>query len=134
MDPLDLLWIVLFVGILILIEIGYYVTRAIWNPEKREIKKRLRILAASRLEDPEIDIVRKKSLSGISWLRRILTDFPLTDKILLLIDQSGLKLNVAIFVLISLAMAATGLLIGSFLNLGSLVLYQSLVQIGWRFF
>ena len=130
MDPLDLLWIVLFVGILILIEIGYYVTRAIWNPEKREIKKRLRILAASRLEDPEIDIVRKKSLSGISWLRRILTDFPLTDKILLLIDQSGLKLNVAIFVLISLAMAATGLLIGSFLNLGSLVLYQSLVQIG----
>ncbi len=130
MDSLNLLWIVLFVGILILIEVGYYTTRAIWNPEKREIKKRLRILAASRLEDPEIDIVRKKSLSGISWLRRILTDFPLTDKILLLIDQSGLKLNVALLILISLSMAAMGFLIGLFIIEGHLLVYRYLVQVG----
>ncbi len=126
----EILWIVLFVGILLLLEIGYYMGRTIWNPEKREIKKRLRILAASRMEDPEVDIVRKKSLSGISWLRGMLNNFPLTDKILLLIDRSGLKLNVATFILISLAMAAAGLLIGSFLDLGSLIFYQFLVQIG----
>jgi len=126
----NVLWIVLFVGILVLIELGYYAVRTIWNPEKREIKRRLRILASSKLEDPEVDIVRKKSLSGIAWMRRLLQIFPATDKILLLIEQSGLKLNVALFVLITLAMAAIGFLFGTFIIPESLLFYRFLLQIG----
>ncbi len=130
MDLDNILWIVLFVGILVLIELGYYTATSIWTPEKREIKKRLRILASSKLEDPEIDIVRKKSLSGIAWLRRLLQKFPVTDKILLLIAQSGLKLNVALFVLMSLAMAAIGLLFGTFIIPERLLFYRFLIQVG----
>lgn len=130
MDLDNTLWIVLFVGILVLIELGYYTATSIWTPEKREIKKRLRILASSKLEDPEIDIVRKKSLSGIAWLRRLLQKFPVTDKILLLIAQSGLKLNVALFVLMSLAMAAIGLLFGTFIIPERLLFYRFLIQVG----
>jgi tight adherence protein B len=130
MDLDNILWIVLFVGILVLIELGYYTATAIWDPEKRQIKKRLRILAASKLEDPEIDIVKKKSLSGISWLRHLLQNFPLTDKVLLLIYQSGLRLNVGLFILISLCMAAIGFLTGGFLTQERLLLYRSLVEIG----
>ncbi len=130
MDLENIIWIILFVGILVLIELGYYAAWAIWNPEKREIKKRLRILASSKLENPEIDIVKKKSLSGISWLRRLLPNFPLTDKILRLIYQSGVKLNVGLFILISLCLAAIGFLIGTFITLDRLALYRFIVQIG----
>ncbi len=134
MNADNLLWILLFVGILVLIELGYYATQAVWNSEKREIKKRLRILASSKLENPEIDIVKKKSLSGISWFRRLLTDFPLTERILRLIYQSGLKINVGLFILISLCFAAIGFLIGSFLTQDRLVLYRFFVEIGLTLF
>ena len=130
MDLDNIFRIVLFIGILVLIELGYYTVTSIWTPEKREIKKRLRILSSSKLEDPEIDIVRKKSLSGISWLRRLLQNFSVTDKIVLLLDQSGLKLNVALFVLISLAMAAIGFLVGVLIIPESFLFYRFVVQVG----
>ena len=129
MDLDNILWIVLFVGILVIIELGYFAARVIWNPEKREIKKRLRILASSKLEDPEIDIEKKKSLSGISWFRHLLGNLPITDKILRLLYQSGLRLNVALFILISLCLAAMGFLIGSFITEDRLLLYRFLVQV-----
>jgi len=129
MDLDNILWIVLFVAILVIIELGYFAARVIWNPEKREIKKRLRILASSKLEDPEIDIEKKKSLSGISWFRHLLGNLPITDKILRLLYQSGLRLNVGLFILISLCLAAMGFLIGSFITEDRLLLYRFLVQV-----
>jgi len=129
MDLDNILWIVLFVGILVIIELGYFAARVIWNPEKREIKKRLRILASSKLDDPEIDIEKKKSLSGISWFRHLLANLPITDKILRLLYQSGLRLNVGLFILISLCLAAMGFLIGSFITEDRLLLYRFLVQV-----
>ena len=33
----SILWIVLFVGILVLIELGYYMATALWSPEKRQL-------------------------------------------------------------------------------------------------
>lgn len=130
----NILWIILFVGILLLIELGYYASKAIWNSEKREIKRRLRILSSSKSEGSEIDIVKKKSLSGISGLRRLLPKFPFTDKIHLLIEQSGVNLNVSLFLLISLFLGAVGLLIGILLTPPQIFLYDLLIEISLAIF
>lgn len=130
----NILWIFLFVGILLFIELGYYASKAIWNSEKRETKRRLRILSSSQSMDPEIDIVKKKSLSGISGLRRLLPKFPLTDKIHLLIEQSGINLNVALFLLISLSLGAIGFLIGTLFIPPLLFLYDVLIKISLTIF
>jgi len=130
----NILWIILFVGILLFIELGYYASKAIWNSEKREIKRRLRILSSSKSEGSEIDIVKKKSLSGISGLGRLLPKFPLTDKIHLLIEQSGVNLNVSLFLLISLFLGAVGFLIGIFLTPPQMFLYDLLIKISLAIF
>jgi tight adherence protein B len=114
--------------------LGYYASKAIWNSEKRETKRRLRILSSSQSEGPEIDIVKKKSLSGISGLRRLLPKFPLTDKIHLLIEQSGVNLNVALFLLISLSLGAIGFLIGTLFIQPLLFLYDVLIKISLTIF
>lgn len=119
----NFIWVFLFVAILLFIEIGYYAFKTIWNPEKREVQKRLKFLSTMDYKEGETDISKKRLLSNISWLQRLLLRFPVTDKLALLLERSGVRWSVGLFLLSSLTLAAMGFLIGSHLTFQFQLIY-----------
>lgn len=105
MDYLFLFFAVaIFIAVILLIE-GVYVT---WNssrgPEAKRITRRLQIMSgAGDDRRPDISIRKKRVLSETPGLQRVLQGMPRAHALDRLLDQSGLKLNVARFLLASLA-------------------------------
>jgi tight adherence protein B len=104
--------IVLFILILGVIEAVYLAFRTIRNPEKEEVQRRLSALAFRSHENGEIDLVRKRMLSEVPWLNRMLLSFGWTNRLYLLLEQAGIQRPLGLFILISIFLALCALLIG----------------------
>src|SRR4030042_815938 len=81
----------IFIVVLLLIEGAYFAIRTLRGPEKKVVKKRLRTLSASGIEDESIDILRKKLLSKIPWFNRLLLSFNWTDRLNRLLEQADTR-------------------------------------------
>jgi len=98
-----------FIFTVLLIEGGYLFVRRITDPELKEVRKRLRTLAAEGYGAEEIvDLLRRRSLSEVPWLNRLLLKIPLMHKIDLLLVQSGSKSPLGVFVLLSCLLVFAG--------------------------
>jgi len=124
-----LIGIAVFVSIVLLIEGFYFAFRIIRNPEKKEIKARLRTISSVGHRDDGVDIERKKLMSKIPWFNRILLTFRWTDKLHRFLEQANTKQPLGVFVLLTILLAFFGLVVGSWVtsNLFAVILLAVLL-------
>ena len=103
----------IFFSIVLLIEGAYFFIRAISNPERKEVKTRLRKISSVTFEGEPIDIQRKNILSKIPWLNRLLLGFRWTDRGNLLLRKADVNRPLSVFVLLSIFLASLVLFVGS---------------------
>jgi len=125
-----LIGIGIFIVILLLIEGAYYTIRSVRSPEKKAVKKRLRTLSASKIEDESIDILRKKFLSEIPWFNRLLLSFNWTDRLNRLLEQANVKYPLGVYILLTFILAFAGLLVSSWLTSNYLIIIPVTVILG----
>ncbi len=112
----------IFVVTTLIIEEGYFVVKAIWQPELKKIRRRLRILSSVQGSNAAIDIEKKKILSQVSWLNRFLLNTKGIQKIERILEQADTIYPMGFFVLLSLLLCTVGYLAVSFFISNSLVI------------
>ncbi len=120
----------IFFSVVLLIEGIYSVIRTARNPERKEVKARLKRISSIAFEDAPIDIQRKKVLSKIPWFNRLLLSLGWTDRLNLLLRQADVKHPLGVFVLLSIFLAFVGLLGGSRLTSNYLIIIPLTVILG----
>jgi tight adherence protein B len=118
-----------FVIVLILLEAGYLAFQSMQNPERREVRRRLKVLSSTEFENESIDILRKNLLSDVRWINQVLLSFHWTDKLNRLLQQADAQYTLSVYILLSLLTASVGFLVGSLItvNRPALILFACLV-------
>jgi len=102
------LGLVIFILALFVIELTAYAVRIIQHPDRTEIRKRLRRSMVAESESESQDITKKKVLSDVPFLNRILPALPGINRLDLLMSQANVKYTLGFFILLSLALGFTG--------------------------
>jgi tight adherence protein B len=109
-----LIGVSVFIFTVLLIEGSYLFFKRVKNPELKGIRKRLRLLASEGYDtETIISLLRKRSLSDVPWFNRLLLKIPLMRKIDRLLDQSGSRYPLGIFILLSCLLMFVGYLLCS---------------------
>jgi tight adherence protein B len=116
-----LVGIAIFVTLVLFIEGSIFTVRALRNPERRQLRRRLRRFTSEGDSSQPIDIVRKRLLSEIPWLNAVLSNIPGVPHVGRLLEQADCRYSVGIFLSLSVLFTLTGLLV-SFLVLDNIVL------------
>jgi tight adherence protein B len=122
--------IAVFILILGVIEAVYLAFRTTRNPEKKEVKRRLSALSFRSYENEEIDIVRKRLLSEVPWLNRMLLSFRWTNRMYLLLEQAGIQRPLGFFILVSILLVVGTFLIGSWITPHYIIIIPVAVFLG----
>jgi tight adherence protein B len=118
----------IFVVSVIIIELLFYAYRNIRSADRAKILKRLRKSMYTQDDQVGTDIMRKRVLSEIPFLNRLLLKTPGMLKFDNLISQANAKYPIGFFILFALFLAILGFLIGAliiknqFASLGLFVL------------
>ncbi len=108
-----LIGIGIFILTVLLIEGLYFLFSTIKSREKTTVRKRLKALSSSKIENESTDILRKKRLSEIPWFNRLLMRFRWTERSNRLLRQAGIERPIGFFILLSFVLAAGGFLVAS---------------------
>jgi tight adherence protein B len=108
-----LIGIGIFLSVVLLINGTYYALRSIRKPESRKVRKRLLSLSGGSFKEEPVDIMRGTTVSEVPWLNRLLLKLRWTERMKLLLEQAGSERPLGFFVLLSVLLAALGLLIFS---------------------
>jgi len=103
----------IFISIILLIEGIIIGLRSFRDSESRTIKKRLRTLSAAGSYGGEIDIVRKRMLSEVPWLNRVLLSITRIQQLDKLLEQANTRMPLGFFLLLSALLVAVTAVIGS---------------------
>ena len=103
---------IIFITLVIIIELLIYAYKRIRSPDRARIIKRLRKSTYIEDEQGDTDILRKRVLSEIPFLNRLLLKTPGMLKLDGLISQANAKYPIGFFILLALFFASIGLLIG----------------------
>lgn len=103
---------IIFITLVIIIELLIYAYKSIRSPDRARIIKRLRKSTYIEDEQGGTDILRKRVLSEIPFLNRLLIKTPGMLKFDNLISQANAKYPIGFFILLALFLASIGLLIG----------------------
>ncbi|HXH13863.1 MAG TPA: type II secretion system F family protein [Alphaproteobacteria bacterium] len=107
--------IAIFITLVLLIEGSIFAVRALHNPERKKLRRRLQQFSAEQSDGQTIDIVRRRVLSDVPWFNAVLLKTPGMPSIGRLLEQADCRYSVGTFLSLSAFLALTGLLIGSFL-------------------
>jgi len=110
----------IFILTVLLIEGGYFVAKVIWKPELKNIQRRLRTLSFAQYSSDAINIEKKKTLSQVPWLNRILLNARGIQKIERILEQADTPYPIGFFILLSLLLFVTGFLVVSFFTSNTL--------------
>lgn len=118
MDYLYYAFVILgFLAVVLFFEGAYLAWNAYKGPEAKRIERRLHALSAGGSDTAELTIVKKRLLSETPAMERVLLEIPRVHSVDRLLLQSGLKLNVAGFLGLTLLAAGVGLFVAILLNL-----------------
>ena len=120
MNPL-ILYGIIFVIALLSLELIFFAIRMIRNPDRAEVRRRLRMSLEGFDEKEATDLYKKNLLSDIPFLNRILQFFPGIDSIRLELEQANVNFTLGLLVLLSLTLGLLGFLVGMFWNQGKLI-------------
>lgn len=114
MDYIYYLFIVLaFIATVLFMEGTYLAWNAYKGPEAKRIERRLRLMSAGEHENGDLTIVKKRMLSEIPAVDRLLLQIPRIHKLDRLLVQSGLSLSVAGFLWLTLMVVLAGFIMAS---------------------
>lgn len=111
----------LFISVALLIEGCFLAYKALFSPEAKRIKRRIRTTVEKKLQLEEVNIVRNQVLSEIPSFNTWLRQASLAGSIARLLEQAHSQTSVGIFVLWSALLAGAGFAACSALNLSALV-------------
>jgi tight adherence protein B len=103
--------VVLFIVSVLVIEMSFYAYRAIRNPDHKNIRKRLRTLSSSAYKSDLTDIARKRVLSDVGLLNKILMHIPGIKSLDRLQHQANVQYSLGVFILLTSVLALTGYLV-----------------------
>lgn len=103
-----LIWFGIFILSVLMLQELYYIGRAIWKPELKQIQKRYRTLSTSQYGNEAIDILKKKTLSEVPWLNRILLRSKRVRKMELVLEQADTSYPIGFYILLSLLLFSGG--------------------------
>lgn len=103
-----LIWFGIFVLSVLMLQELYYIARAIWKPELKRIQKRYRTLSTSQYGNEAIDILKKKTMSEVPWLNRMLLRSKRVRKMELVLEQADTSYPIGFYILLSLLLFAGG--------------------------
>jgi len=107
--------IAIFATLVFLIEGSVFAVRAIHNPERRRLRKRLQHFSSEQNGVQSIDIVRRRVLSDVPWLNVILMNTPGMPYLGRLLEQADCRYSAGVFVSLSVLLTLMGFLVGSLL-------------------
>ena len=105
--------LLMFVVSVLVLESMLYAIRTIKNPDRNKIRNRLRALSAEDATDVT-DILRKRSLSEVPGLDRVLSCLPMAKRLDRLLEQANVQYPLGFFVLLTFVLASAGYLGSSF--------------------
>jgi tight adherence protein B len=105
--------IAIFITLVLFIEGSIVAVRAIHNPDRKRLRRRLERLSSEQNGGLALDIVRKRVLSGVPWLDALLSRTPGMESIRRLLEQANSRYSVGVFLSMSVLLALIGLLLGS---------------------
>ncbi len=105
--------LLMFLVSVFFLESMLYAIRTIKNPDRNKIRNRLRALSVKDATDVS-DILRKRSLSEVPGLNRILSSLPVAKQLDRLLEQANVQYPLGFFVLLTLVLASAGFLGTSF--------------------
>jgi len=106
--------VLIFAVCVFIIEMCHYAYRTIRNPDRRKIQKRLRTLGSGTYANGA-SILRRRTLSEIPFLNRILVRIPIFGRLDRLLQQADVRYPLGFFLLLTIFLAFTGFLGGSLL-------------------
>ncbi len=110
----------IFVSLVLLLQGIFFVYRAVRNSQSRTVRSRLRKLSIPDVAEG-IDIVRKRPLSEIPWLHRLLSRMPSAQQTDLLLQQSNSRYPLGVFVLLTWGLTFVGFVL-TLLGTGNLLI------------
>lgn len=125
-----LIGIGIFLLALGVIEGSYLAFRTMRDPERMAVRRRLSALPTSSYESESIDITRKKLISEVPWLNRVLLIFHWTDNLRRLLEQAGIQRTPGFFILVSVLLAGGTFLIGSWINPHYIIIIPVAIIVG----
>jgi len=103
-----------FIVSLFVLESILYAVRTIQNPDRNKIRNRLMALSFKGDATDVPDILRKRMLSEVPGLNRILSRLSVAKRLDRLIEQANVQYTLGFYVLLTLVLASAGYLVGSF--------------------
>lgn len=120
-----------FLAIVLFLEGAYLAWNAYKGPEARRIERRLRALSAGEGGARELSIVKKRLLSETPTMERLLLQIPRVHQLDRLLLQSGLRLNVAGFLGLSILAAAIALVLCIVLAFNAYITVALVIVAAW---
>jgi len=124
------IWLGLFAVAALVIEESWFVIRAIWKPELKQVQRRLRALSSARYKNEAIDLVRKKTLSEVPWLNRILYGVKGLRRIERFLEQADSPYPIGFFISLSLLLLMSGPFAASFFTVNKGLIWLSALLAG----
>lgn len=120
-----------FLFTLLVVHQGYFTIKRIYKPEQKKVEGRLRILSLYGSQSEAVDIVKKRILSEIPWLDRMLVKGSFIPRLERLHSQAATPYPLGFFVILSVLLFFAGLFMSSVLrvNIFALVLPSTLLAI-----
>ena len=112
MDYFYYLFVILaFIAVVLFLEGSYLAWNAYKGPEAKRVERRLRAMSAGAHESGDLSIVKKRLLAESPALERLLLEVPRVHQLDRLLLQSGLTLNVASFLGLTILGLSAGLVL-----------------------
>jgi tight adherence protein B len=122
--------ILAFIAVVLFLEGAYLAWNAYKGPEAKRIERRLRAMSAGEHEGEELSIVKKRLLAETPALDRLLLEIPRIHHLDRLLLQSGLTLNVAGFLALTILGALAGFILATVFGLPLFVVIGAGVAVG----
>jgi len=119
----------IFLSCVLVIETGFYAVATVRNPDRRRIRRRLKALPNGAYEASP-DILRKRTLSEVPWLNRILLRIPSLQSLDRLLQQADIKYPLGFVILLTLLLPATGYFITSLVTRSQVVVWTVVILLG----
>jgi tight adherence protein B len=98
-----------FLFTLLLIHQGYFFVKKIYKPEQKKVERRLRFLSLYGDRSEAVDIGKKRTLSEIPWLNRLLFKASFVPWLERLHSQAATSRPLGVFVILSVLLFFAGL-------------------------
>lgn len=100
----------IFIASVLIIELLFYSVRTIRNPDRTKIRKKLKKLSISSQETEASDLLRKRTLSEVPLLNRILLRITMIERLDRLRSLANAQLPTGFFILLALLFAGVSFL------------------------